>query len=287
MHTDHLRSFRTVATSGSFTAAAKLLSKSQSTVSGQVSGLEDHLGVQLFVRTTRSCRLTPEGRELFEYSEVVLEAVDRIYDALSPTLLGGKVKVGVPDDGYLFQLITDGLRSFIGKRPDVNIEIVAGLADDLNVSLASGLLDLAVVRDVHTEGDPICVSQLSWIAKPDFTLPEDGVLPLAHVNKPCCYYKEATNTLSACAISWKSTVSCTSLQGVLAMVQSGLTVAAVLEDENIDSNLFTHKLDLPALPRFGLSFRFASEKPPMLARLIAKAIRKSLDQYVLLDRSIE
>lgn len=51
---------------GSYTAAARSLSISPSAVSKSVQRLEQHLGVSLFTRTTRSLTLTPEGRELHE-----------------------------------------------------------------------------------------------------------------------------------------------------------------------------------------------------------------------------
>jgi DNA-binding transcriptional LysR family regulator len=49
---------------GSYTAAARSLSVSPSAISKSVQRLEQHLGVSLFTRTTRSLTLTAEGREL-------------------------------------------------------------------------------------------------------------------------------------------------------------------------------------------------------------------------------
>jgi DNA-binding transcriptional LysR family regulator len=46
-----LRSFVTVAESGGFTRAAKLLNSTQSTVSAQIQRLEEEAGRPLFVRT--------------------------------------------------------------------------------------------------------------------------------------------------------------------------------------------------------------------------------------------
>lgn len=63
-HLSLLLAFKTVAEHGSFTRAANLLHLSQSAVSQQVVKLEEALGVQLFVRSTRTVSLTPAGREL-------------------------------------------------------------------------------------------------------------------------------------------------------------------------------------------------------------------------------
>ena len=52
-----------------YTAAAHSLSISPSAVRKSVQRLEQHLGVSLFTRTTRSLTFTPEGRELHERSD--------------------------------------------------------------------------------------------------------------------------------------------------------------------------------------------------------------------------
>ncbi len=56
-----LRTFVTVAETGSFTAAAERLGITPQLASKYVRALEDQLGVQLFARSTRSVRLTETG----------------------------------------------------------------------------------------------------------------------------------------------------------------------------------------------------------------------------------
>jgi DNA-binding transcriptional LysR family regulator len=63
---------------GSYTAAARSLSISPSAVSKSVQRLEQHLGVSLFTRTTRSLTLTPEGRELHERALRLLRDAEEI-----------------------------------------------------------------------------------------------------------------------------------------------------------------------------------------------------------------
>ncbi|WP_291075488.1 LysR family transcriptional regulator [Hyphomonas sp.] len=57
----------------SFSAVAAELGVTQSTISKQISALEDHLGVQLFVRTTRSITPTMEAQELAGLVQELLE----------------------------------------------------------------------------------------------------------------------------------------------------------------------------------------------------------------------
>lgn len=66
---------------GSYTAAARSLSISPSAVSKSVQRLEQHLGISLFTRTTRSLTLTPEGRELHERALRLLRDAEEIEQA--------------------------------------------------------------------------------------------------------------------------------------------------------------------------------------------------------------
>ncbi|MFV0361109.1 LysR family transcriptional regulator [Tropicimonas sp.] len=67
-----LQTFLLVASARSFRAAAEQLSRSHSAISSQIKQLEQQLGVPLFERTTRSVRLTDEGRKLQEISSRAL-----------------------------------------------------------------------------------------------------------------------------------------------------------------------------------------------------------------------
>src|ERR1700704_895385 len=56
-----LLAFERAATQLSFRRAARDLSLSPSAISHQIRGLEEQFGIKLFIRGTRSVRLTPEG----------------------------------------------------------------------------------------------------------------------------------------------------------------------------------------------------------------------------------
>src|ERR1700730_18083432 len=55
-----------VVESGSFSAVARQLGTGQPAISKQVAALEEHLGAQLLMRTSRSLSLTEAGRDFYE-----------------------------------------------------------------------------------------------------------------------------------------------------------------------------------------------------------------------------
>lgn len=70
---DQLEMFALVVKTGSFSAAARRLGKTQSTVSMAIANLEADLGVALFDRGGKSPALTSAGRKLLNHAELVLE----------------------------------------------------------------------------------------------------------------------------------------------------------------------------------------------------------------------
>jgi LysR family transcriptional regulator for bpeEF and oprC len=61
-----MKIFVRVVESGSFSAVARELGTGQPAISKQVAALEEHLGAQLVMRTSRSLSLTEAGRDFYE-----------------------------------------------------------------------------------------------------------------------------------------------------------------------------------------------------------------------------
>ena len=78
MDLDQLRAFVTVSEELHFGRAALRLGCSQPQVSRRVRGLEDELGLQLFVRTARRTALTDAGVRLLEDARDTLAAAERL-----------------------------------------------------------------------------------------------------------------------------------------------------------------------------------------------------------------
>lgn len=83
---DQVLIFLAIVEHGSFSAAARALGRTQSSVTYAIKGLEADLGVAVFDRTTRSLEMTPAGRALLPTARRMareLETMRRVADAAS------------------------------------------------------------------------------------------------------------------------------------------------------------------------------------------------------------
>lgn len=75
-----LKTFMAVADTRNFSQAGSNLFLTQQAVSAQVQRLEDHLGVKLFIRSTRRVDLTSAGESLLEHANRLLKLADEVLD---------------------------------------------------------------------------------------------------------------------------------------------------------------------------------------------------------------
>ncbi|MET3455082.1 MULTISPECIES: LysR family transcriptional regulator [Pseudomonas] len=131
-----------VVDSGSFVKAANALDMTQSGVSRAVARLETRLGIRLFDRTTRSVKLTDEGRRLYEEIAPLLAALEEAATMASgsATAVRGRLRVNV--DPYFSRLIlAPALGSFMAAYPAIELDLVT--REQMGDLVADGV-DLAV-----------------------------------------------------------------------------------------------------------------------------------------------
>jgi DNA-binding transcriptional LysR family regulator len=119
-----LRGFRAVLREGSFSAAALALRVPKSTLSKRVQDLEQHLGVRLIERSTRTLRPTQEGEILAARADRLLGEAEDIRRALGEAdgQPRGHLRLAAPQVfGNL--LIGPIAASFRKLHPEVTLEI--------------------------------------------------------------------------------------------------------------------------------------------------------------------
>lgn len=122
-----LIAFARTASLGSYTAAARSLGVSPSAVSKSVQRLEDQLKVRLFMRTTRSLTLTPEGRDLQERTLRLLQEVEQIEQAAASARAepAGLIRITAPLPVGT-HILAPALPRFRERYPKVSIDLRMG-----------------------------------------------------------------------------------------------------------------------------------------------------------------
>lgn len=276
-----LRSFVSVADTGSFSATAVKLNLTQSTVSHQIARLEDSIGRRLFERTTRRCVLTTSGQSLLEKARGILNQFDDLERQYRPDRLSGQLRVGVPDDYHLFNPVARAISDFSREQPLVTMEVKAGLSENLLASVAAGDLDIALVREI-VHGDiknALIVEDLVWIGQRAAVADIPNNLTMALISEPCVYRKTALQTLDDAGINHKVVVSSDSLAAVLAFVNAGFAVSAVIRGSIPDDmDVLAANSLLPALPKAALVPYFAQGRPTLLATALLRQIQDTVRQ---------
>lgn len=120
---ESLQAFAQAAATGSFSAAARRLGKSQSTISEAVSRLEVDLDVTLFVRGARQLTLTEAGSSLLSRVQDVLAASDRLLRQASQLAAGLEPKLTlVLSDAYQASQYQARLSELDERYPDLEFE---------------------------------------------------------------------------------------------------------------------------------------------------------------------
>ncbi|UII69888.1 LysR substrate-binding domain-containing protein [Pseudomonas sp. HN11] len=131
-----------VVDSGSFVKAADALDMTQSGVSRAVARLEARLGIRLFDRTTRSVKLTDEGRRLYEEVAPLLAGLEEAATVASGSAIAVRGKLRVNMDPYFSRLIlAPALGSFMATYPAIELDLVT--REQMGDLVADGV-DLAV-----------------------------------------------------------------------------------------------------------------------------------------------
>lgn len=144
----HLRTIRAIHSEGGLARAAEILNITQSALSHQVKGLEDQVGVELFVRRSKPLRLSAAGMRLLRMAEKVLpevEALEAEFDGLRAGK-SGRMHIAI-ECHACFEWLFPVLEEFRKAWPDVDVDIRPGLAFDALPALQREDVDLVVSSD--------------------------------------------------------------------------------------------------------------------------------------------
>ncbi len=126
-----LHYFVIVAEERNITRAAERLNMSQSPLSAQLKGLEDELGVQLFIRGKRHLTITDAGTHLYRRARQILELANQTAQELrSLEGLSGNLNISLVEGRAPF-FLARWIAGFHSEFPQVAVHLWNGSTDEV------------------------------------------------------------------------------------------------------------------------------------------------------------
>lgn len=142
-----LTAFVETVSCGSFSAAARRLRKSQSTISTAIAHLEADLGFALFDRSSRQPTLTEEGKRVLGYVQAILTASERLDEAAIS--LSGETEARltfVLSDTLHPDVLEELMVQFDHKFPHTEFECLIGEDEDVIDLLQKGRAQVGLIE---------------------------------------------------------------------------------------------------------------------------------------------
>lgn len=140
-----LQYFLAVAREENITRAAESLHLTQPTLSRQLTQLEKDLGTALFNRDQRRITLTAQGVLFRRRAQEIIDLVEKSEQEMTQqeANINGNIAIGC---GELFgvQLLAEAIVEFHKLYPEVTFSMNAGDAEQTDMRMEMGLLDLAI-----------------------------------------------------------------------------------------------------------------------------------------------
>lgn len=151
--------FMAVAECGSFSGAAKRLFISQPAVSKQITLYEAELGFSLFDRSTRSVRLTYQGRLLYNALKNIVREWNEALEAAKKVDIksDGRLRVGLLYGWSISRLPTNAFKNFKSQYPHVELILEKNTYIALSQCLLDGSLDIIMtIQDEISQYGQFC-----------------------------------------------------------------------------------------------------------------------------------
>jgi DNA-binding transcriptional LysR family regulator len=239
-----LRYFVAVAEKLHFGRAAEMLHISQPPLSRAIRGLEQRLGVELFLRSRRKVELTPAGLRLLDETRRTICQLERTVGELRGLAKGelGRLRIGfvsLADYGVLPGL----LKAFKSARPGVSLALREMLSPQQAEALAAGELDFGLLLPPVAGADNlehVVVQRERFVvalparhrlarARARIAVSQLGGEPMVMVPREIApgLYDIVTGLAARAGISLNVAQEAIQMQTVVSLVSSGLGIAIV------------------------------------------------------------
>ena len=268
---DVLRTFVAIAETGSFASAAQYVFRTPSAVSMQIKKLEEMLGRPVFLRDSRSVKLTRDGEVLLEHGRRLLALNRELVARFRAPGMAGEVRLGAPDDAAE-RYLPGMLRLFAESHPGVTVNVVVENSNPLIERVRQRSVDIALINcdAAHpgSEAAEILIQEsLVWAMRKGGVAAEKTPLPVSVWSEGCIWRKAGLASLEAAGRPYRIAFHSAYISGQRAAILADLAVAP-LPASSISGDIIEAdaQYGLPKLPDCRLGMLVAERaSPPVLA----------------------
>ncbi|WP_227519864.1 LysR substrate-binding domain-containing protein [Mangrovitalea sediminis] len=229
LETDLLKTFLTIAETGSFSRTATLVFRTPSAVSMQIKRLETLLDRALFRREGRNVELTADGEMLVGYARRLIKLNEETVARFLAPPVEGRVRFGAPDD-FGTRFLPQILSRFASTHPQVEVDVDLAPSRQLIKRQDQGKVDLILMtadQDIpHTDfTEPVYSEPLVWVGRQGGQAHERDPVPLALSSLGCAWRAVATRALDAVGKRYRIAYNSEHSQGQVAAIVADLAVA--------------------------------------------------------------
>ncbi len=271
-----LECFLAVARAGNVSRAAKEMYLTQPTLTARLKALEEGLGDELFVRTSRGMRLTEAGKELLPHAERCVGAFEegrqRLKELRSGS--GGTLVLGT-SPGVGTYALPGLLEQFVAAYPKVSVSVLTGHSEEVLEMVLDEEVQLGLTRAMsHPEVESLHLyeDELVLVVDPGHRFTGRGAADLAEISEEnlILFDKNSSYTGQTLAI----------------FRDAGMRELRTMEVDNIEAakRMVEHRLGISFLPRTAVVRSVAAgnlslitvENVPALGRSIAALKRRDV-----------
>lgn len=238
-----LRSFIAVARHNGFTAAARALRTSQTTITSQIQALEEEHGARLFERRGRRIDLTPVGAEFLQIARQMIELENDAAILLkdSGALRQGAIKIGAVSPFHVIAMI----EAFHSRYPDIYTSMTLGNSGDVLTDLGNYAADVGVVARADDDDRYYMQHYASYpviaFVHRDHRLAANGSIELAELAKERLLMRETGSTTRRALEDAMTSIGCKpriameigSREAIREAVIRGLGIGTVSQSEYV------------------------------------------------------
>ena len=240
---DAYRVFYYVAQYRSFTKAAEMLYSNQPNVTRTIKNLEQALGCRLFIRSSRSVQLTPEGEQLYSHIAPAMQQIRTGEESvlLHSKLQGGTISIGVSEIA-LHQVLLPALETFRQEYPGIRLRIFNSNSQQAVSALKDRLVDFSLVTPpielssqfqrtnlAAFQEVPVCGNAYAYLADTPLSWEQLAFFPLISLCKGTSTHQLYSDWFHEHGLNFSPDIETATADQILPMVRANLGIGFIPE----------------------------------------------------------